>query len=238
VRRTYWTIIGLEIGLMTQFALVAVGLGAALATSVPAFNMIKWLGVVYLIYLAIRQWRTATFDLSTQLNPATDKRRPAMLLRGSLVNLTTPTGLVFLLAVLPQFVVPAAPLLPQYLIVGATMVVVDLVVMGGYAALAARPLRWLHTPRQQTVQSRVFSGLPRTVRELAAPTPSVDRDIRRQRHQGRRRLITPPPLLAVAMRLLIAYPDGRTDRVVKDEYGWCAWQSVRLSSTNPRGDAD
>lgn len=159
VRRTYWSIIGLEIGLMVQLALVAVGLGAALANSVLAFNVIKWLGVVYLIYLAVRQWRTATFDLTAQLGQSADGRPVPMLLRGCLVNITNPKGLVFLLAVLPQFVVPSAPLLSQYLIIGATMVAVDLVVMGGYAALAARLVRWLSTARQQTALNRVFSGL-------------------------------------------------------------------------------
>jgi homoserine/homoserine lactone efflux protein len=66
---------------------------------------------------------------------------------------------VFFLAVLPQFVVPTAPLLPQYLAIGATMVAVDLVVMGLYTGLSSRLLRWLHTPRKQTVMNRVFSGL-------------------------------------------------------------------------------
>jgi homoserine/homoserine lactone efflux protein len=64
-----------------------------------------------------------------------------------------------LLAVLPPFVMPTAPLLPQYVVVGATMVAVDLVVMGIYTGLAARLLRWLHTRRQQTALNRVFSGL-------------------------------------------------------------------------------
>ncbi|MCV7226769.1 LysE family transporter [Mycolicibacterium komossense] len=159
VRRTYWSIFGLQIGLMTQLALVAIGLGAALANSVLAFTIIKWLGVLYLIYLAVRQWRTATFDLGAQLGQSTDGRAAPMMLRGCLVNVTNPKGLVFLLAVLPQFVVPSAPLLPQYLIIGTTMVAVDLVVMGGYAALAARVLRWLSTPRQQIAVNRTFSGL-------------------------------------------------------------------------------
>ena len=80
-------------------------------------------------------------------------------MRGFLVNVTNPKGLVFLLAVLPQFVVPTAPLLPQYLAIGSTMVAVDLVVMGAYTGMAARLLRWLRTPRQQTVLNRTFSGL-------------------------------------------------------------------------------
>lgn len=159
VRRGYWSILGLEIGLMLQLALVAIGLGAAVAGSIVAFNIIKWIGVAYLIYLAVRQWRTATIDLREQVGRATDSSRTGLVVRGFLVNATNPKGLVFFLAVLPQFVVPTAPLLPQYVAIGATMVIVDLVVMGLYTGLAVRLLNWLHTPRQQTIVNRVFSGL-------------------------------------------------------------------------------
>jgi homoserine/homoserine lactone efflux protein len=159
VRRSYWTIVGLEVGLLIQLTLVAVGLGAALANSLLAFTVIKWLGVAYLIYLAVRQWRSAGVDLRAQMGQPADGRRLSMFVRGVLVNITNPKGLVFLLAVVPQFVVPTAALLPQYLIIGATMVAVDLVVMGCYAGLAARLLAWLRTRRQQTVANRVFSGL-------------------------------------------------------------------------------
>jgi homoserine/homoserine lactone efflux protein len=83
----------------------------------------------------------------------------ALLVRGFLVNATNPKGLVFFLAVLPQFVVPTVPLLPQYLAVGVTMVAVDLVVMGLYTGLSVRLLKWLHTPRKLTILNRVLSGL-------------------------------------------------------------------------------
>jgi len=79
--------------------------------------------------------------------------------RGFLVNATNPKSLVFFLAVLPQFVVPTEPLLPQYLAIAATMIAVDLVVMGLYAALSARLVRWLNTPRQRTIMNRAVSGL-------------------------------------------------------------------------------
>lgn len=75
VRRGYWSILGLEIGLMLQLALVAIGLGAAVANSMLAFNIIKWIGVVYLVYLAVRQWRTATIDLREQIGKAMDGGR-------------------------------------------------------------------------------------------------------------------------------------------------------------------
>lgn len=159
VRRGYWSIAGMEAGLMLQLALVAVGLGAAVAGSIVAFNVVKWIGVAYLVYLAVRQWRSVKTDLRAQIGPAGDGGRLALLTRGFLVNATNPKSLVFFLAVLPQFVVPTAPLLPQYVAIGATMVAVDLVVMGLYTGLAVRLVRWMHTPRQQTILNRVFSGL-------------------------------------------------------------------------------
>jgi homoserine/homoserine lactone efflux protein len=159
VRRGYWSILGLEIGLMLQLLLVALGLGALVTSSIVAFNVVKWIGVAYLVYLAVRQWRTATRDLREQMRAPTDGGRAALVLRGFLVNATNPKGLVFFLAVVPQFVVPTAPLLQQYLAIGVTMVAVDMVVMGLYTGLAVRLLHWLHTPRQQTIVNRVFSGL-------------------------------------------------------------------------------
>ena len=75
LRRGYWSITGLQIGLMLQLLVVAVGLGAAVAKSLVVFNTIKWLGVGYLIYLAVRQWRTTPQDLTTQVAPdASDGR--------------------------------------------------------------------------------------------------------------------------------------------------------------------
>ena len=145
--------------LMAQLTAVAVGLGAAVAKSVLAFEVIKWIGVVYLVYLAVRQWRTSSGDLGEQLSVAVGGGRLGLVGRGFLVNATNPKGLVFLLAVLPQFVVPTAPLLPQYLTIGLTMVVVDVLVMAAYTGMAARLLGWLRTPRQQTVLNRTMSGL-------------------------------------------------------------------------------
>jgi homoserine/homoserine lactone efflux protein len=149
----------METGLMLQLTLVGLGLGAVVANSIVAFTVIKWVGVLYLGYLAVRQWRSVTTDLRERLGASVDGGTAALVARGFLVNATNPKSLVFFLAVLPQFVVPTAPLLPQYLAIGATMIAVDLVVMGLYTGLAVRLVGWLHTPRQQTILNRLFSGL-------------------------------------------------------------------------------
>lgn len=100
-------IAGLQLGLLLQLAIVAVGLGAAVARSMTAFTIIKWAGVAYLITLAVRQWRAPTEDLGDGIEMA-DGGRFKPLMRGFLVNMTNPKALVFLLAVLPPFIEPAA----------------------------------------------------------------------------------------------------------------------------------
>ena len=64
-----------------------------------------------------------------------------------------------MLAVVPQFLTPSEPLVPQYLAIGATLAFTDLVVNAGYAALAARLLRLLRTPQRLRAVQRVFGSL-------------------------------------------------------------------------------
>lgn len=158
LRRGAWSIAGLQVGLLLQLAIVAIGLGAAVAKSMTAFTVIKWAGVAYLVYLAVRQWRSTVEPAGDGVEVA-EGNRLTLLTQGFLVNITNPKALVFLLAVLPQFVEPAQPLLPQYLTIAATMVVVDVIVMCGYTGLASRLLGWLRTPKQQTIVNRTMSAL-------------------------------------------------------------------------------
>ena len=157
--RGYWNAIGLQLGLAMQIAVVAGGLGAILAASSTAFYAIKWFGVAYLVYLAIKQWRALPMDMTDDATVRPIGKPMAMMFRGFLVNASNPKALVFMLAVLPQFVNPQAPLLIQYLILGATMISVDMIVMAGYTGLASKVLRLLRTPKQQKRMNRTFAGL-------------------------------------------------------------------------------
>ena len=157
--RGYWNAIGLQIGLAMQIAVVAGGLGAILAASSTAFYAIKWFGVAYLIYLAVKQWRALPTDLSDDGAVRPIGKPLALVFRGFLVNVSNPKALVFMLAVLPQFVDPNAPLVSQYLVLGTTMICVDLIVMAGYTGLASKVLRLLRTPKQQRRMNRTFAGL-------------------------------------------------------------------------------
>jgi homoserine/homoserine lactone efflux protein len=157
--RGYWNALGLQLGLVLQIAIIAAGVGAILAASATAFQLIKWFGVVYLVYLAIKQWRALPSDMSDESTVRPIGKPLSLVFRGFLVNVSNPKALVFMLAVLPQFINPHAPLLAQYLTIGATMITVDLLVMAGYTGLAARVLRLLRTPKQQRRMNRTFAGL-------------------------------------------------------------------------------
>ena len=156
--RGYWNALGLQLGLALQIVIVAAGVGAILAASEVAFGLIKWFGVGYLLYLGYRQWQALPSDMATQAERPIG-RPLTLVLRGFLVNFGNPKAIVFILAVLPQFLDPQAPLLVQHLLMGVTMIGVDLVVMAGYTGLAARALRALRSPRQQRIMNRTFGAL-------------------------------------------------------------------------------
>jgi len=156
--RAFWNILGLQAGILAILAVVAAGLGALLAASTVAFSIVKWLGVAYLIWLGITQWRApvAPADASgATLDGATPRE---LFVRGFLVNATNPKGVIFMLAVLPQFIDPTLPQWPQYAICAATLFFTDLVVMSAYTAFAAKVLRLLRAPRHVHMLNRFFGG--------------------------------------------------------------------------------
>jgi homoserine/homoserine lactone efflux protein len=158
--RGYIVTVGLVLGIWTQVVLVGAGLGALIATSSTAFALVKWLGVAYLIWLGIKQWRAPAVPLATADEGGAPKASVRALIgRGWAVNAVNPKGTVFLLAVVPQFLNLSEPLLPQYLVIAATLGFTDLVVMGFYTALASRMLRALKSVRQLRIMNRVFGGL-------------------------------------------------------------------------------
>jgi homoserine/homoserine lactone efflux protein len=158
-RRGYFMSFGLILGIWTQVCVVSLGLGALIAASSLAFTLVKWLGVAYLVYLGIKQWRAPAQPLVAEGGQTQAVTRRALVLRGWMINAVNPKGTVFLLAVVPQFLDLAQPLAPQYLVIGATLGCTDLIVMGGYTALAAKVLRLLKSPRQMRLMNKTFGSL-------------------------------------------------------------------------------
>ena len=159
VRKASATVLGLQLGLLLILVIAGAGVGSLLLASEVAFSVVKTIGALYLIYLGVSQWRAAP-------GPAVDAAAPAAVptfgrrvLTGFLTNATNPKGIIFMVAVLPQFISQHAPLVPQLLILGATMVSIDLVVMHGYALLAASMQRWFRDARAVKKQNRFFGAV-------------------------------------------------------------------------------
>ena len=157
-KRALVSILGLQVGLILLFVLVAIGLGALVAQSALAFSVIKWVGVAYLIYLGIMKFREQG---AVDVKQLSDK--PTSLFKifnhALLVNVTNPKSIVFLVALLPQFIDPNQAQGPQFLILGATSVIVDTLVMIGYALLATRLAFFIRSERHMRLQNRIFGGM-------------------------------------------------------------------------------
>ena len=178
VRQTTATIVGLQIGLASILLVAGAGVGALLLASTTAFMVVKVLGAGYLIWLGVKQWRApvdgAASDAAAPSEPAGLSVRQR-LLRGALTNATNPKGIVFMVAVLPQFIDPKRPLLLQLLILLVTTLAVDTVVMHGYALLASRLRALLRSARARRTQNRVFGGV---LMGMGASLLMVDRAVK------------------------------------------------------------
>ncbi|EOY5379774.1 homoserine/homoserine lactone efflux protein [Cronobacter dublinensis] len=160
------SIAGLQTGLALHIVLVGIGLGALFSRSLMAFEVLKWTGAAYLIWLGIQQWRAAgAIDLNAL---AQSQPRSKLFKRAVFVNLTNPKSIVFLAALFPQFIVPHQPQVMQYVVLGVTTVVVDIIVMIGYATLATRIGGWIKGPHQMKALNKVFGSLFMLVGALLA----------------------------------------------------------------------
>lgn len=158
-RRGFIGTLGLIAGIWTALAIVAIGLGAILSASSVAFAALKWLGVAYLVYLGVKQWRAPATPLAAAQDDDAQTSAKSLITRGWAVNATNPKGIVFMMAVMPQFIDTQAPLLPQYLVIAATFAFTDFVIMALYTGFAARVLSYFRSESQLRFLNRLFGGL-------------------------------------------------------------------------------
>lgn len=107
---------GIAFGAFIHAGIAGVGLAALMAAAPWAFEAIRWIGVAYLLWLAIQILRAGSVS-NRETIPAQHAFRSALL-----VNLTNPKVALFMLAFVPQFVDPeSGPVLVQFLIFGAVL---------------------------------------------------------------------------------------------------------------------
>ncbi|MEZ2390543.1 LysE family transporter [bacterium RCC_150] len=159
-RRSIWGVLGQQTALIIHIVIVALGVGVLVSSSPLVFNVIRYTGAAYLVYMGVRQFLHRP-DLDKEKVEAR-RNEPAwsMFQRGVWVNLLNPKAIVFFLAFMPQFIRPEEPLIQQYLVLTATVVCIDIAVMWFFFALAARSFqRFTHNEHGQKVLNRTFGVL-------------------------------------------------------------------------------
>jgi threonine/homoserine/homoserine lactone efflux protein len=147
------TAVGHALGTLTVVACIALGLGPVLQTSSLAYNVIRFAGAAYLVWLGIAALRSAS--------RSTRERRPSdvsavgptaplpALRAGALVGLTNPKVFVVLAAVLPQFVDPSANVPAQLMLLGLVPVALGLATDTAWAMAAGTARAWFaRSPRR------------------------------------------------------------------------------------------
>ena len=124
---------GAASGMFLHSVLVAVGLASLIAANDIAFDVIRYVGAAYLIWMAVQAWR-AGGDLEERLGRREIARAYG---RAIITNLTNPKVLVFMIALLPQFADPAlGPIWPQIIAFGFVLATMAALFDGVYGGLA------------------------------------------------------------------------------------------------------
>jgi homoserine/homoserine lactone efflux protein len=144
---------GIVIGDAVYFFLTAVGLGSLLATSFWTFTIFKWLGIIYLVYLGLRSLFFPNNSLIAADGGSVSGR--SSFITALTVQLANPKLLLFLAALLPQFLDPTRPVAPQLAVLGPIFMLSDTIIYLLLSMLAARARPFLASPRATRIVSRV-----------------------------------------------------------------------------------
>ena len=172
-RRGYFMVFGLILGICTLVGIVVAGLGAIIAASNTAFTVLKFArrGLPRVgRHLAMARERQA---VGGRHGRARALSRKQLVVRGWAINATNPKGAVFMAAVVPNFVDPSHPLLPQYLIIMASLSLHRPGGDGGIrGARGASVLRALERAASRaSLMNRCFGGLFVVAGTLAGHVP-------------------------------------------------------------------
>jgi len=155
-KRAMFSVIGLQLGLISQILFLLFGLGVLINQFPSVFIVIKILGMLYLIALGILQWLKKIEQIATNEDYHSLTFKPfKALMQGFFVNLTNIKGTVFFLALIPLFIDLTALKLSTCIIFTSTLIVIDLMVMAGYVTLAQVSKTLLADPKKILWQNRL-----------------------------------------------------------------------------------
>lgn len=135
-RRSLATAVGDLTANAFQMLAAGLGLAAILVASQNALTVVKWFGVVYLVWMGVRMWRHAGNAKSTA-NAARSASLAMLWSQGFLTSAANPKAVVFFAALFPQFIDPNSSFIPQFLSLSITYLIVDGAFLSSYGVSAS-----------------------------------------------------------------------------------------------------
>lgn len=150
------TVAGATVGIAVQLIVAAVGLTSLINVVAEAIAWLRWGGSAYLVYLGIKQWRSASETPEFDTSSVSKKN---LLIQGLVITIPNPKSLIFIAAFLPQFIDTARPLGLQFTFIVPTFLMITFVVTSVWALVAGNARRFLQNQLAFQSVSRTAGGL-------------------------------------------------------------------------------
>jgi homoserine/homoserine lactone efflux protein len=150
------TVAGETMGIAVQLLVAAIGLASLLNAVAGAFELIRWAGAAYLVYLGIKQWRSANEPLDFNASKMSKKN---LFIQGLVITIPNPKSLVFIAAFLPQFIDATHPIASQFIVIVPTFLLITFAVTSVWAVTASSARVLLKSQRSIKTVSRTSGGL-------------------------------------------------------------------------------
>ncbi len=155
-QRALITVAGATLGVGIQLLIATIGLASILNTVAGAFAWLRWAGAAYLVYLGIKQWRSAGIPIEIDTPPAS---KTNMFVQGMVVTILNPKSLIFIAAFLPQFIDSTRPIGLQFAYIVPTFLLIGFTVTAVWAIVAGKASGLLQNQRAFTSVLRGSGGL-------------------------------------------------------------------------------
>ncbi|MBU1233907.1 MAG: LysE family translocator [Proteobacteria bacterium] len=155
-QRALATVAGATMGIAVQLIVAAIGLTSLLNGVAEAFEWLRWGGAAYLVYLGIKQWRSANKPLELNTSAVS---KTNLFVQGLVVTIPNPKSLIFIAAFLPQFIDAARPLGLQFTFIVPTFLVITFTVTSFWALVSGKMSGFLQSQRAFQSVLRTAGGL-------------------------------------------------------------------------------
>ena len=151
-----FTVAGATMGIAVQLIVAAIGLTSLLNVVAEAFEWLRWAGAAYLVYLGIKQWRSASEPLEFDTSSVS---KTNLFVQGLVITIPNPKSLIFIAAFLPQFIDAARPVGLQFTFIVPTFLVITFTVTSVWALVAGNVRGFLQSQRAFQSVLRTAGGL-------------------------------------------------------------------------------